>query len=660
MASTRTLAAVAVVALLVGSAVGLAVGGVVDAPGTDQSDGDGDFDDSDDPDDRDERDDGLATDEADGPAIDRFDSAAAFATYLQESRASAPVGQAGAADVAVADDGATETGVAESATVAEGGDAAPAGEDGPARHSETNVQVEGIDEPDLLKSDGETVYYAGSRSQDTGGTHVLDATEPADPKAIGEIPADGELLLANDSLVALESDRLRGYDVSEPAAPEPAWSSGLEGRIEAARLAGGDLLLVVAERADPTDPCPVEPLGGDGPAIDCTDVSYPADQSDADTVYTAMRIDPASGEVEDDASFLGSGRATATYVSGTAIYLTYADTPDRAGQRLEFLLSEGREYLDDRAIARLEELQEYDLSEPATRAEIAAIEREWRTGLDRGERRTAVDDLEEAWETYVEDRKRSFSRTGIVKLPTDSLSVAATGSVAGTPLDQWAMDEHDGNLRIATTVAAPGVESENDLVVLDSDLDPVGAERGMGEGQEVFAARYQGDTAYLVTFRRVDPFHVIDLSEPTDPTEEGELELPGFSTYLHPLGDDRVLGIGEEGGSVKAVVFDASDPTDPVIENERILDDRWSAVRESHTAFLIDERHGIFFLPGSQGGHVFDYEDGLERVRTVETDGPALRAMYVEDYLYVFGDEELVVVDETTWEEEAYLDLRGD
>lgn len=672
MASTRTVVAVTVVALLVGSLVGLAAGGVIEAPvddsgGDDPSEPGGDGD----PDGQ-----GGATtveplaDGGDDPTIERFDSAAEFSTYLQESRSAGPavVGGVGGTDDGAgtddaADDAAREA-VEESAPAddgAEEGGAPPAGEGSPDRHSETNVQVEGIDEPDLLKSDGETVYYSGSRSRGAGtaGTHIVDATDPAAPEPIGEIPAGGDLLLANDSLMVLEGDRLRGYDVGEPDDPEPAWSAVFEGRLEAARLADGDLYLVVADRADPAEPCPIEPLGGDGPAVDCTEVGYPADQSAADTVYTAMRVDPESGEVEDSASFLGTARTTATYVSGTAIYLTYADAPDRAERRLDFLLSEGREYLDDQALARLEELREYDLSEPATRAEIDAIEREWQAGLDRGERRTAVAGLEDAWEEYVEERKRSFSRTGIVKLPTDSLSVAATGSVAGTPLNQWAMDEYEGHLRIATTVAAPGVESENDLVVLDSDLDRVGAERGMGTGQEVFAARYQGDTAYLVTFRQVDPFHVIDLSEPTDPTEEGELELPGFSTYLHPLGGDRVLGIGEEEGSVKAVVFDASDPTDPVIEDEVILEDRWSAVRDSHTAFLVDERHGVFFLPGSEGGHVFAYEDSLDRVRTVETDGPALRAMYLEDYLYVFGDEELVVVDETTWEEEAYLDLRG-
>ena len=72
----------------------------------------------------------------------------------------------------------------------------------------------------------------------------------------------------------------------------------------------------------------------------------------------------------------------------------------------------------------------------------------------------------------------------------------------------------------------------------------------------------------------------------------------------------------------------------------------------------LDERHGVFFLPGSEGGHVVDYQNGtLERVTTVETDGPALRARYIGDYLYVFGPEEVVVVDETSWEETKRLEL---
>ena len=200
-------------------------------------------------------------------------------------------------------------------------------------------------------------------------------------------------------------------------------------------------------------------------------------------------------------------------------------------------------------------------------------------------------------------------------------------------------------------------ESENDLYVLDGDLNVIGEVRGMGVDQRVYAVRYVGDEAYIVTFRQIDPFHTIDLSDPENPEELGELELPGFPTYLHPLGEDRILGIGQEDGKVKAVTFDISDRENPVVEDDAILDERWSAVSDSHHAFLHDEKHEVFFLPTERGGYVFGYEDELTEKAFVETEGPAVRATYLDDYLYVFGEEELVVVDERTWEEERRVDL---
>ncbi len=643
MTDNRQLAAIALVALVVGSTVGFAFAGGFDSLAT-----------ADDP--------GSAT-AFDDPTIDRFDSREQFAAYLRDSRSSSGMATFQTRDVAIeTDDAAVEEEMdrEDQATTAADGDAAASDSGGGAdRHAETNVQEAALDEPDVLKTDGETVYYADRRHRGTlGSTAVVDASEPADPSVTGEINTGGELLLADDTLVVFKRSAIYGYDVTDRSDPERTWTTALDGHVEAARLYDGDVYLVVADHVSPDDPCPIEPAGDDGPEVACTDVHYPTEQNDANTVYTTMRVDPENGEVEDAVSFLGSSRTTATYVSENAVYLTYADAPSRADLRLEFLLSDGRAHLDDEAIDRLEQLRSYDLSEAATRAEIRAILDDWRAGLERSERRTAERDLEEAWKSYATENLRQFSRTGVVEVGIDGdLAVDAAGAVPGTPLNQWSMDEHDGHLRVATTVRAPGVDAENDLYVLDDDLETVGSVTGMGVDERIYSVRYVGETAYVVTFRQIDPFHVIDVSDPENPQLEGELKLPGFSTYMHPLGDDRVLGIGEEGGKVKAVIFDASDPSNPVVEDDVILEDRWSAVQESHTAFLIDERHGVFFLPGSEGGHVFAYEDGLERVTTVETNGPAMRATYLDDYLYVFGEDELVVVDETTWEEETYLDL---
>jgi uncharacterized secreted protein with C-terminal beta-propeller domain len=601
--------------------------------------------------------------------VETFDSEAQFREYLERTRD----GGGGAFGGATETVRRTDEAVAEDDAAADGGDAAtgsdgvasassgaePGGESGGAdRHAGTNVQVEGVDEPDVLKNDGRTLYYAGHRYGRYVDTRVIDADDPSDPEVVSGVPETGRLLLDGDRLVVLQDDEVHGFDVSNRTVPERTWNHDIDGHLEAARLHDGDVYLVVAERADPDRPCPVRPLGEDGPSIECSSVHYSPDASSADATYSVVRLDPESGEVEDATSFVGSSGNTVTYVSENAVYLTYEESPSRAEVQLDFLLGPGSDVLDKRAKADLERLQGYDLSERATRAEIDAILDDWRSRLDENERRAAHRELDEAFESYSQDNLREFTATGVVRVDTgEDLAVDASGKVPGQPLNQFSMDEHEGNLRIATTVNAPQVESENDLYVLDGDLDVIGEVQGMGVDQRVYAVRYVGDEAYVVTFRQIDPFHTIDLSDPENPKELGELELPGFSTYLHPLSEDRVLGIGEENGKVKAVTFDISDRENPTVEDDVILDEHWSVVADTHHAFLIDEKHGVFFLPTASGGYVFDYEDGLEQQMFVETETPAVRATYLDDYLYVFGEEELVVVDEQTWEEERRVDL---
>jgi uncharacterized secreted protein with C-terminal beta-propeller domain len=280
--------------------------------------------------------------------------------------------------------------------------------------------------------------------------------------------------------------------------------------------------------------------------------------------------------------------------------------------------------------------------------------------LNGTERQTVSETLSTEVRDYMQNHSREFTTTGIVRVAVGAdLSIAAHGTVPGRPLDQFSLDEYDGHLRIATTVPVfGGGESENDLYTLDADsLDRVGSVQGMGENQQIYAVRYVEDTAYLVTFRRIDPFHVVDLSDPADPVERGVLELPGFSSYLHPVDDDHVLGIGQEDGRVKAVLFDVSEPTDPTIAASKVFDYGWSRVSSTHHAFTIDRRHGVFFLPVGEEGLVVDYTDESLSVQTTVDVGGAVRARYVDDSLYVFGQREIAVVDETSWERTATLRL---
>ncbi len=550
--------------------------------------------------------------------------------------------------------------------------------DEPDRVGTTNVQVAGLDEPDIVKTDGTHFYYAPDRAvahprpadrrteeatmppERRPQTHVIDAGDPADPRAVAAIDADGRLLQTGDRLLVLGDDRLTGYDVSDPSNPEQVWTRSLDDPIVTARERNGTLYLVTRTPVGPDLPCPLTPIGEDA-AVPCGDVFRPDGQVPVDATYSAFAMDASDGDVRDAVSFVGTGRGTVVYMSPDAVYVTYTERTSRAALLGDFL-TDDFDATPERVERRIDEIRSYDISAESREREITRAARAWLESLEDPERERLEQRLSERFQAYVADRQRDLTRTGIVRIAVDEtdLSVEATGTVPGRPLNQFSLDEHDDTVRIATTIPGRGdAESQNDLYVLDaSSLSSVGEVTGMGAGQRVYAVRYVGDTAYVVTFRQVDPLHVVDLSEPSDPVERGTLKLPGFSTYLHPIDDGHVLGIGEEDGRVKTVLFDVSDPTDPTIADSTVHAARWSAVRQTHHAFTIDRRHGVFFLPTGGSGLVIDYRNGsLDRTHTVVTGGTPERARYVGDYLYVFAGSELAVVDETNWTRAATLEL---
>ncbi|MWG34394.1 beta-propeller domain-containing protein [Halomarina oriensis] len=587
------------------------------------------------------------------------DSDDSYAAYLADGRSRGGYygvgvgGVAGGGDGAVVDTAAgaelTESASA-SAPRAEADGAASAG--APA-HSSTNVQVEGIDEADVIETDGRYIYYSGTRGDATQVVAALPADSPAH---VANVPEGGRLFLVGETLVVVGHQRVAGYDVSDPENPTQAWERALDAQVRTSRMTEGRLFLVLSTAPQA---CPVEPV--EGADVACTDVLHPRAPMPVDTTYTVTTLDPHEGAIGERVSFVGSYRSVVS-MTHDALYVTYTERTDGREAMLEYLLADGRSELPAPVVDRLETVEGYDLSPQARAVEVQATLDGWLRGLSPEIRHTKQRAIAEGYEQFLDDRKRSLTTTHLVRVSTDDLSVEATGSVPGEPLDQFAIGEHDGHLRVATTVGgsvAPwsDVETENDLYVLDSEtLERTGEVTGMGVNERIYSVRFDGDRGYVVTFRQVDPYHVLDLSDPRNPTVEGALKLPGVSTYLHPLGDDQVLGVGQEDGRVKLVVFDSRDPTDPTIAHERVLDARWSAAAHNHHAFLLDARKEVFFLPTEHGGHVFDYS--LDRVADVDVDRPR-RAVYIGDHLYVAGHSELVVVDQRTWNETARLPLPG-
>jgi uncharacterized secreted protein with C-terminal beta-propeller domain len=493
-------------------------------------------------------------------------------------------------------------------------------------------------------------------------THVIDASDPDAPAAVGQIDTTGKLLQTGETLIVIESDSVAGYDVSDPANPTEEWRRPLNGSLVTAREQNGTVYLVTESRVGYQSPCPVEPLGPDT-AVACTDIYRPGTQIPVDATYSTFSVDATDGTVRDAVSFVGTADNTVVYMSPDALYVTYTTRADRAELLGEYVREEF-ETTPDSVDRRVAQIQSYNISAASKEREIRRAIEQWTASLSPPEREAARIAFREGFRNYLASQQRALARTGIVRVGVDdgSLAVETTGSVPGRPLDQFSLDQYDGSLRITTTIPAVGnAPSQNDLYTLDAEtLTRQGSVTGMGETERVYSVRYVDDTAYVVTFRRIDPFHVIDLSDPAQPRLEGELKLPGFSSYLHPVDDDHVLGVGEEDGRVKTVLFDVSDPTNPTVADDTILDQRWSAVSETHHAFLMDRKHGVFFLPAGQQGVVMDYTDGSLSVETrIDTDEPPSRARYVADSLYVFAGDSVAVVDETTWERTTTLDLRG-
>lgn len=185
-----------------------------------------------------------------------------------------------------------------------------------------------------------------------------------------------------------------------------------------------------------------------------------------------------------------------------------------------------------------------------------------------------------------------------------------SGSVTGYVLDRWAMSARDGMLRIATTrQPQPGIWSgrtDSAVSVLQESagaLTLVGEVTGLGKGERITSVRWFDDTALVVTFRQTDPLYVVDLSRPTSPRVRGELKVPGFSTYLHPIGDHRILGVGsaatDEGQvtGAQVSVFDISDPEEPRRESVLIRSKASTPVGEDARLFSYSPAHRSAVLP---------------------------------------------------------------
>lgn len=562
-------------------------------------------------------------------------------------------------------------------------DAATSGDGGSYTTGQTNVQVIGIDEPDSVKLTDGASYYAPPRNNyrppvvtplpgpvvdvDTRSiepieveeeTKVIDTDNTSDPEVVDNIDRDGKLLRSGDRLVIFDSDRITGYDISEPENPETLWEKNVSGRttIESARMSEDQLLFVMNTRLEE---CPVVPIEEE--EISCEDVYYPTELDSGSGVYSVVNLNHNSGETESSTSFVGSNRDTTVYVSNDNLYLSYRTS--------EVLV---QEFID-------EELEGLDLDNE-TKEEIRQIETDdidrryeffsevtqiTRTEDRRGYEETRV--VEEAYESFISDKARETQQTVVVRVGLDQgqIDPEAVGNVPGYTLNQYSFDENDGNIRIATTIPRAGnSESVNDMYVLNQEsLEIRGSVKDMAEGQRVYAVRFIDDKGYIITFRQIDPLHVIDIEDPDNPEEVGTLELPGFSDYLHKIGDGKLLGIGEsQDRRAKMVLFDVSNETEPKVSDSVVLDNEFGTrISEDFRSFLEDDEKGVYYIPANNGVYVLEEDEGeLDVVESISTPTSAERVRIVGEDLYIYHGNGVLSVDRDTYENEGEVTFNQD
>ena len=272
-----------------------------------------------------------------------------------------------------------------------------------------------------------------------------------------------------------------------------------------------------------------------------------------------------------------------------------------------------------------------------------------------------------------------------------SVNYHATGSVEGWILNQFSLSEYQGYVRVATMKNRGASDAESMIHVLQTTaksgvlqaplgnqsdfLNQVGYIGEIGYGEDLYAARFKQDVAYLVTFREWDPLHIIDLREPTSPRERGELEIPGFSTYLHPIANNQLLAVGRAGedDGIKISHFDVSD-----LDNPRVIDEEtygfWGAESEAldeHHAFAYFEDVQLMALPmdlGSEKGMYtfgvneqvgFSFMKRIDHSEYAESDSAnMLRRTYrIGDFVYLYSAAGVTIHDIGTMNLVTAVDL---
>ncbi|MFZ5391754.1 MAG: beta-propeller domain-containing protein [Patescibacteria group bacterium] len=561
----------------------------------------------------------------------------------------------------------------------------------PDRYSSTNVQVANIDEPDIVKTNGQEIFFSPSSyyydvpifreeaiSSDMAypgyqapSTRVINAL-PADKiSELSKIDTNGDLLLIGDTLIIFNyNTKIIAYDIKDPVNPTKSWEYELQDNstIYQSRSYNDELYIIASTNIYSTPVCPMPLLSGSDLdfKISCEEIYHPGEIVSSDAVYTIMKFAPKDGKLMNNTSFVGSSGQSIVYMSPDNLYITYQKSPDPTNLFFDFLSQDESLFSQD-VYSKVKKIKDYELSNNAKLVELNSIVSNYILTLTEDEKTKLENDLENQVKQYLEANKRSLTTTQINKINLADFKVDSIGEVPGVLLNQFSLDEYQDHLRVATTIgrnfwsfpfSSSNLESVNDVYVLDNNLKTTGSIKDLGVGERIYSVRFLSNQGYVVTFKETDPFYVLDLSNPSNPQKTGELKIPGYSSYLHPISDKLILGIGKEDSNVKVSLFDISDPRNPTEIDKYNLKEYWSDILNNYHAFMLDDKHQLFFLPGSNSGYIFSYKNNKLVLSKAISDISARRAIYINDNLYIIGDDKIKVYDENSWEELGKLDIK--
>jgi len=423
-------------------------------------------------------------------------------------------------------------------------------------YSTTNVQVSGVDESDIVKTDGKYIYVATRNYYPTiqNSIYIVKA-DPQDPRVIAEINLDNDtyiagLFLSQDTnkLVVIGSEYTL-YDTIEPRSDLTVYP--YFGNIHT--------IINVYDISDKAHPIIVRELTLSGSYFNSRMI---------DNYLYAVVSQPAYNVYEDEV-FLPqvTEQSISEKVPPERIY--YTDTVDTYFTFTTFV---GVNVLDD-----FEQISNMTIL--------------------MGGSSTMYVSTNNLYVTYSTWNNGQYTSIYRVSIDASSLTFESKGSVPGYVLNQYSMDEYNGYFRIATTWQND--TQVNNLYVLNINMSLVGKLENLAENERIYSVRFIGDKSYMVTFRQIDPFFVIDLSNPNEPKVAGELKIPGYSSYLHPYDQNHMIGLGKEENNIKLSLFDVINPNNPQEITKYLIEGDWTDSQALYDpkAFLFSKEKQLLVLP---------------------------------------------------------------